>query len=253
MISTLSSPWQALLIDHNMFHLSAVCTADSANPSWWPPPALSPAQIVVLIPGSPVLFTWKSVRRCSVDGSSFSLRLSCRLKGEFFWLSAGNPRKEPWRTSCSRGAWRRGMAAAVVPAATGVPASPFSPGDVVAGVGDTRPGWAGPGAAVGAAAASVRDMGDGGQIPHPGIRGLPTWPPWSFPTLPSSLNVSCPQDRLVRAVNVSHSHPSQDRFPQEATEEFHPNLTFCVLLAFCHRSLSSAVPHFPFELFYLLF
>ena len=113
-------------------------------------------------PGSPVPFTWKSVRRCSVDGSSFSRRLSCRLKGEFFWLSAGNPRKEPWRTSCSKGAWRRGMAAAVVPAATGVPASPFSPGDVVAGVGDTCPGWAGPGAAVGAAAASAGDMGETG-------------------------------------------------------------------------------------------
>lgn len=54
------------------------------------------------------------------------------------------------------------MAAAVVPAATGVPASPFSPGDVVAGVGDTCPGWAGPGAAVGAAAASAGDMGETG-------------------------------------------------------------------------------------------
>lgn len=49
------------------------------------------------------------------------------------------------------------MAAAVVPAATGVPASPFSPGDVVAGVGDTCPGWAGPGATAGAAAASAED------------------------------------------------------------------------------------------------
>lgn len=52
------------------------------------------------------------------------------------------------------------MAAAVVPAATGVPASPFSPGDVVAGVGDTCPGWAGPGATAGAAAASAKDTTD---------------------------------------------------------------------------------------------
>lgn len=155
------SPWQTVLI----------------NLSSHPRPAAAPAQGFHRLP---VPFTWKSVRRCKVDGSSFSRKLSCRLKGEFFWLNAGKPRKEPWRTSCSRGAWRRGMAAAVVPAATGVPASPFSPGDVVAGVGDTCPGWAGPGAAAGAAAASARDTGLGEtrdqtwrSRPLPGCSHLP--------------------------------------------------------------------------------
>lgn len=48
--------------------------------------------------------------RCRVEGNSFSLKDSCRLKGEFFWLKVGKPRNEPCRTSCSKGAWRRGMA-----------------------------------------------------------------------------------------------------------------------------------------------
>lgn len=72
----------------------------------------------------------KSVLRCSVDGRSLSRRDSCRLKGEFFWLSAGNPRKEPWRTSCSMGAWRRGMACG----------PPGSSGDAVPSGGEAVPG-----------------------------------------------------------------------------------------------------------------
>lgn len=85
------------------------------------------------------------------------------------------------------------MAAAVVPAATGVPASPFSPGDVVAGVGDTCPGWAGPGAAVGAAAASARDMGEREMVRYFPLAWGPLLSPLDcFPMLPSSPHVLWP-------------------------------------------------------------
>lgn len=55
-------------------------------------------------------FMGKSVFLCIVEGNSLMRRDSWRLKGDIFWLSAGNPRKEPWRASCSMGACRRGMA-----------------------------------------------------------------------------------------------------------------------------------------------
>lgn len=82
---------------------------------------------------SPGFFAWKSVLRCSVDGRSLRRSDSCLLKGEFFWLSAGNPRNEPWRTSCSMGAWRRGMA-------WGPPGSGRSIGDAVPSGGEAVPG-----------------------------------------------------------------------------------------------------------------
>lgn len=58
----------------------------------------------------PVCFMGKSVFLCIVEGNSLMRRDSWRLKGDIFWLRAGNPRKEPWRASCSIGACRRGMA-----------------------------------------------------------------------------------------------------------------------------------------------
>lgn len=58
----------------------------------------------------PAFLMGKSVFLCIVEGSSLMRRDSWRLKGDIFWLRAGNPRKEPWRASCSIGAWRRGMA-----------------------------------------------------------------------------------------------------------------------------------------------
>lgn len=58
----------------------------------------------------PAFFMGKSVFLCIVEGKSLMRRESWRLKGDIFWLRAGNPRKEPWRASCSIGAWRRGMA-----------------------------------------------------------------------------------------------------------------------------------------------
>lgn len=75
----------------------------------------------------------KSVLRCSVDGRSLRRSDSCLLKGEFFWLRAGNPRNEPWRTSCSMGAWRRGMA-------WGPPGSGRSMGDAAPSGGEAVPG-----------------------------------------------------------------------------------------------------------------
>lgn len=58
----------------------------------------------------PAFFMGKSVFLCMVEGNSLMRRDSWRLKGDIFWLRAGNPRKEPWRASCSIGACRRGMA-----------------------------------------------------------------------------------------------------------------------------------------------
>lgn len=58
----------------------------------------------------PAFFMGKSVFLCIVEGNSLMRRDSWRLKGDIFWLRAGNPRKEPWRASCSIGACRRGMA-----------------------------------------------------------------------------------------------------------------------------------------------
>lgn len=58
----------------------------------------------------PAFFMGKSVFLCIVEGNSLMRRDSWRLKGDIFWLRAGNPRKEPWRASCSMGACRRGMA-----------------------------------------------------------------------------------------------------------------------------------------------
>lgn len=58
----------------------------------------------------PAFFMGKSVFLCIVEGNSLMRRESWRLKGDIFWLRAGNPRKEPWRASCSMGACRRGMA-----------------------------------------------------------------------------------------------------------------------------------------------
>lgn len=50
-------------------------------------------------PGNPISISGflvsKSVLRCSVDGRSLRRSDSCLLKGEFFWLRAGNPRNEP--------------------------------------------------------------------------------------------------------------------------------------------------------------
>lgn len=50
-------------------------------------------------PGYPISMSGflvsKSVLRCSVDGRSLRRSDSCLLKGEFFWLRAGNPRNEP--------------------------------------------------------------------------------------------------------------------------------------------------------------
>jgi len=82
---------------------------------------------------SPGFLVWKSVFRCRVDGRSLRRSDSCLLKGEFFWLRAGNPRNEPWRTSCSMGAWRRGMA-------WGPPGSGRSIGDAVPSGGEAVPG-----------------------------------------------------------------------------------------------------------------
>lgn len=81
----------------------------------------------------PGFLVWKSVLRCRVDGRSFKRRESCRLKGEFFWLSWGKPRKEPCRTSCSIGACRRGMA-------WGPPGSALSPGEAAPSGGEAFPG-----------------------------------------------------------------------------------------------------------------
>lgn len=58
----------------------------------------------------PAFFMGKSVFLCIVEGNSLMRRDSWRLKGDIFWLRAGNPRKEPWRASCSMGACLRGMA-----------------------------------------------------------------------------------------------------------------------------------------------
>lgn len=82
---------------------------------------------------SPGFFTSKSVLRCRVEGRSLRRSDSCLLKGEFFWLRAGNPLNEPWRTSCSMGAWRRGIA-------WGPPGSGRSIGDAVPSGGEAEPG-----------------------------------------------------------------------------------------------------------------
>lgn len=82
---------------------------------------------------SPGFLAWKSVLRCNVDGRSLRRSDSCLLNGEFFWLRAGNPRNEPWRTSCSIGAWRRGMA-------WGPPGSGRSMGDAAPSGGEAVPG-----------------------------------------------------------------------------------------------------------------
>lgn len=62
------------------------------------------------IPNSPVFLMGKSDLRCMVEGSSFMRRDSCRLKGEVFWLSPGNPLKEPCLAITSAGACLRGIA-----------------------------------------------------------------------------------------------------------------------------------------------
>lgn len=59
---------------------------------------------------SPVFFMGKSDLRCMVEGSSFMRSDSCRLKGDVFWLSAGNPLKEPCLARASAGACLRGIA-----------------------------------------------------------------------------------------------------------------------------------------------
>lgn len=58
----------------------------------------------------PEFFIGKSVFLCTVEGSSFIRKDSCRLKGDIFWLRAGKPRKEPCLASCSIGACLRGIA-----------------------------------------------------------------------------------------------------------------------------------------------